>query len=366
METSQSVSFDLLKHRLRLGDIVTIYNPDPDYAVRRVFVYNVEEDRDKIRCVYLDPQTFSLNIKTEWESVMMRSTEPLARMISNVVHHQIGDMHHYAIVKEDLLVNIMGSRDAMVGKIDNETMKAHKLKHQGHDVRIPCDEDIRMYMEDVICSIGSHVPFDLLFQNCDHWVTQHRYNVGWSRQVEQVIDNNGMGQFVLMSVRDGVPGISHFFRSLAESFNMNSPSGQLIQRMVSECLPWMEQFSKEVAAFGRTLLTTRVTFAYFRTVSVFCASIMAILFWYFSALTDTVVKPRNSLIMSDLELRKLYENTNPYRVFCNMGSVASGVIPRVWNRFVTWLMEFANLILQKLGEKTSQLTSSRMITANNP
>lgn len=339
------VCYDILKDRVKHGDIVSLYNWNPDWPLKKVLI--LKDDSDKtIKCIHLELPVANLSIRCKWKEIMKQSAEPVTRIGNSIQYNSFGNAYHrtsslFATVKQDLLSYVM---DGAPGRVDNETKEAWRLRNGGMErIRIPGNDDIRQLMTEVVSTVGSQIAFDPVFANCEHWVTMKRYNVAWSTQVSDIIIDEGVWKFVLLSVSGGSAIISHFFRSFGDYGN--TPLGRHCLVLINQVLPAIDAFVGEITTMSRGVqLTTAALRALVATGGV-AAVILSVLMWFWASLKDIVTRPKDKIITSEAEMRKAYEGIDHFAVVCNMGQLACDMAPNVWRRFVNWLMSIASKIL---------------------
>lgn len=349
------VRFNILKDRLKHGDIVTLYNWNPEWPALKCLVRKESPD-DEIKCIYLSLPSADLSTRHKWESIVRRSTQPVTRIGSHYQYNSFGNSYHlnheslFATVTQAPLSEVIGHG---MGKIHNQDERAAQLRKSGYDfIRIPSPEQVKQYMDEVVSSIGTEVVFDPIFANCEHWVTMKRFNGGWSSQVEDMVTQIGVWNFVMEAASGGTAGVSHFFRTFGDY--RHTPLGNRTVTLVDSVLPAVSPFITEITCMRPGFLLTRAGFRAIVASGAAFGVILSVLMWYWMSLKDIVSRPKATIVTSEMELRKAYEGIDHFAVVCNMGSVAWGVIPSVWNKFVSWLLTLAEKIILTIESMTER------------
>ena len=350
------VCYEILKHRVKHGDIVSVYNSNPDWPLQKVLI--VKDAVDEISCIHMDLPIANLSIRCKWRDIMSRSSQPVTRIGNSIQYNSFGNAYHhadslFATVRMDLLSHVMASG---VARIDNEHEEAERIKQSGNRViRIPDQDDVRQYMREVVSTVGSQIAFDPVFANCEHWVTMKRYNMAWSSQVSSIVADVGVWKFILEIANGGSAVISHFFRSFGDY--TRTPLGRQCGALINQVLPAVDMFAAETMTLGSGFRLTQTSFRALVSTGGAVAVIVSVLMWFWASLKDIVTAPRGKIITSEAELGKAYECIDHFPVVCNMGLLACSIVPKVWNRFITWLLNIASKILITLEGGLPQIQS---------
>jgi hypothetical protein len=354
------VSYDILKDRVKHGDIVSLHNWNPDWPNKKLLIVRDETDEtNAIRCVHLEMPIANLNIRSKWNEICERSAQPVSTDGTHITYNCFKNTYHrttclFATVRSDLLSAVMENG---IGRIDNQEQVAVALKRAGNKkVRIPTAADVDQYMTEVQSAIGSEVAFDPVFANNEHWVTMTRYNAAWSKQVDDIISNEGVWKFISLVVTGGTAAVSHFFRTIGDY--RTTPLGRQSVALVNTVLPAVDTFIAEMTTMRSAFQLTTTSFRAICATGGAIGIIMSVLMWFWASLKDIVTSPKEKIITTGVELREAYEGIDHWPVVCNVGVMAGSLVPKVWNMFVNWLLNMAAKILIALEDHVRRIQSS--------
>jgi len=171
-------------------------------------------------------------------------------------------------------------------RIDNKT---REIRDKGIKVDTRMDAVSRALKD-----VGSMVPYDLWFNNCEHWVTHWKYGASWSSQV--------------VSFTTLASSVADLFDTIIRSCPVLGAAGRFILGVIaSESASWVASFIDFLAKIAKN--------PYFLGVS----AAFTLANWYFYSLCDQIRKARGGKRpRTQDELKQLTAEMLPVAVIKNM------------------------------------------------
>ena len=264
--------------------------------LKRVFVFATVQNGHR--------EYFGIHLKYDDEDNIESVDESFERVIrQNFGDAPIGNILEdikFAKVVIEPLKNVLGAKGGAA--IEDQVSTYHAGKHEA---RIKTDEEMELVMENMRLSVGRRFVFHPLVASHEHWANWWMHDKSWS---VQALDYTGFWSFLKAVASTGVTHVRAIIVGVTAIFTgagfawlrglFNVPTIEL-EAALGEILTWTPT---AIFSIGTGLVS----------------SLLGMIVWYWKSFRDLLLRPRNTLIQEQADLRQALRTYSSEDIVNNM------------------------------------------------